>query len=438
MWVRRGSTGRAESKKDTVGLVMKVFSWVAAGIIGALAVWGLIKAPLVVLLVFGILALGAVMFVLFFFRRPSPATTLSAIADRRWHTVDLGADTVSGDGSSYAMYVRRGASPNLIIHFSGGGACWDGETASRPITPLRVLRGYTRDLRAYYFASLTQLFPAGLTGLANRRDKKNAFRDWTFVFVPYTTGDMHIGDAANNYIHNGRTYTVHHNGQANVAAALEWVFANVPAPGKVMVSGESSGAWASAFYAPAVAAHYTDKRVYCLSDGAGIVSQRWPDLFKNVWKTGGTEVLGFCVSADVYRDAITRRRDAAATQNLVYLHSNTLYDDTLTRFSAALNSTPTDTDQFIDSWANQIRESMRQLRDSEYDYRYFLTDWGHKTSRHTTPHTVSTNDLFHKCEAGGVTYSRWLTRNVIDDEALSVGDELLDQPYSESESAEPA
>lgn len=417
---------------------MKLFSWVTAGIIGVLAVWGMMTVPLLVLFVFGILALAGVIFLLYFFRHPSPATALSTIPDHRWHTVDLGPGTVSGDGSSYAIYVRRGTSPNLIIHFSGGGACWDGETASRPITPLRVLRGYTRDLRAYYFASLTRLFPAGLTGLANRRNKDNAFRDWTFVFIPYTTGDMHIGDTVNDYTHNGRTYTVHHKGRNNVAAALKWVFANVPTPGKVMVSGESSGAWASAFYAPAVATHYADKRIYCLSDGAGIVSQRWPELFENVWKTGATEDLGFCVRADAYRDAITNRRDPTSIQNLVYLHSNTLYDDTLTRFSAALNGTPTDTDQFIDGWADQIRGSMRQLSESDCDYRYFLTDWGHKTSRHTTPHTVSTNDLFHKCEANGVTYSRWLTRNVIDDEALSVGDELLNQPCSESESAEPA
>lgn len=132
------------------------------------------------------------------FRHPRRMTSLDEVSDHRWRTVDLAAETISGDGSSYEIYVRRGASPNLVVHFSGGGACWDDHTAARPITTLSVLRGYTRDLKAFYFASLTRLFPAGLTGLANRRDSANGFRDWNIVFIPYTTGDLHIGDTVRN------------------------------------------------------------------------------------------------------------------------------------------------------------------------------------------------------------------------------------------------
>lgn len=406
---------------------MKVVKWIVAVLIGSLAVWYSVLNPRVAFAILGGVVASGAACLLVFFRRPSRATALSEISDRRWHTVELGPDTISGDGSRYAMYVRRGSSPNLVIHFSGGGACWDGATASRPITPRRVLRGYTRELRAFYFASLTRLFPAALTGIANRRDAVNAFRDWTFVFIPYSTGDMHVGNAVNDYMHNGRAYTVHHNGRANATAALEWVFANARDAGKVMVSGESSGAWASAFYAPMVADHYPGKRVYCLSDGAGIVSPRWPELFDRVWQAGSAANLGFHVGTDVYRDAISRRADTTR-RNITYLHSNTLYDDTLTRFAAALNGSPTDTDQFIDDWAEHTKASMKQLDESVPDYRYFLSDWGHNTRRHTTANTVTTNDLFHKCESGGVTYSQWLTRNVIDDEAWSVGAELLERP----------
>src|SRR5690606_24143667 len=124
---------------------------------------------------------------------------------------------------------------NLIIHFSGGGACWDSETAARPLTPLQVVRGYTRELTVFWFASLTRLFPAGLRGLADRRDGRNPFRDWTFVFIPYSTGDMHVGNTVNTYAHPRGAVEVHHNGHANVSAALAWVFANCRDVGKVLV-----------------------------------------------------------------------------------------------------------------------------------------------------------------------------------------------------------
>lgn len=194
-----------------------------------------------------------------------------------------------------------------------------------------------------------------------------------------------------------------------------------------MVSGESSGAWGSAFYAPMVADHYADKRIYCLSDGAGIVSSRWPELVDRVWNADSARRLGFQVRDDVYHDALAHRTDGVE-RTIKYLHANTLYDDTLTRFDAALNGLPTATDRFIDDWASNTRASMRRLSESGLDYHYFLTDWGHNVRRHTTAHTVTTNELFHRCESEGVAYAQWLKMNVIDDDDLSLGEGLLAQP----------
>ncbi len=390
--------------------------------------WCFVLEPQITGLVLaGLTVLSAAYISFVYFGRPRSAVTLDGISGHGWRMVDLGPETISGNGTRYAIYVRRGSSANLIIHFSGGGACWDGESASRPITPLRVMRGYTRDLRAFYFASLTRLFPAALTGLANRRDRKNPFRDWTFVFIPYSTGDMHVGDTVNRYLHRGREVAVHHNGHANVRAALAWVFANCRDVGKVMVSGESSGAWGSAFYAPLVADHYEGKQIYCLSDGAGIVSSRWPDLFERVWRADAVQRLGFQAGDDVYFDALAHRTDGRE-RSIKYLHANTLYDDTLTRFDAALNRRPTATEHFIDDWASNTRASMKRLSESGLDYHYFLTDWGHDVKRHTTAHTVTTNELFHRCASDGIDYAHWLERNVIDDEDLSVGGRLLAEP----------
>ncbi|MDA0635124.1 pectin acetylesterase-family hydrolase [Nonomuraea sp. MCN248] len=404
---------------------MKAAKWAVAAVICAAVALGLYtNAAATAATIGAVLVLGLLYVYFIHFGRPSRVASLNEVTDTKWHTVNLGRTTVSADGSAYAMFVRRGTSSNLVIHFSGGGACWDAETAARPITPLGVVRGYTRDLQMFYFNSLTRLFPAALAGMANRRDSTNAFRDWNFVFVPYSTGDMHVGDTINTYPHNGTTIKVHHNGRNNATAVLDWVYANFPEADKVLVSGESAGAWASAFYAPQIAGHYTDSKLYCLSDGVGVVTERWRDIVDTIWKADSAQTLGFDIGNDLYEDALLRRSDEAA-RTIKYLHANTLYDDTLTRFGAALNRTSTRTDAFIDDWAANTKASIARLDQSGLHYNFFLTDWGHNSKKHTTEHTLTTNEFYNKCTADGVLFSTWIKRNVIDDEDLSLGHELL-------------
>lgn len=405
---------------------MKTARMALAAVLGVAVVWCLVRYPWpTAATLLGAVLLVAAYLYLVHFRRPGRVSTLAEISDRAWHMVPLGPAAVSGDGSEYGLYVRRGVSPNLVVHFSGGGACWDDHSAARPITPLRVARGYTRDLRAFWFRSLTRLFPAGLAGLADRRDASNAFRDWTIVFIPYSTGDMHLGGTVRTYTGRRGAFDVRHNGRENVMAALGWVFENVPEPRKVLVSGESSGGWGGAFHAPLVADRFTGAQVYCLSDGVGLRSPRWPELVDGVWRADAARRLGFEVGTELYEDALTRRVDGPRT-DITYLHANTLFDDTLPRFGAAIDGRSTATDAFIDDWSAATRATMARLADSGLRYEYFLTDWGHDTRRHTTAHTVTMNGLYARCRADGVSYAEWLRRNVVDDEGLSLGAHLLD------------
>lgn len=404
---------------------MKNVKLAGATVTGALVVWCAYLNLRATAIALGCALLLGIAYVYFiYFGRPSKVARTEEVRDKNWHTVDLGGATLSGDGSRYVIFVRKGESNNLLIQFSGGGACWDGFTASKPIAFRRMLLGYTRELRAYYFKSLSRLFPKALAGIADAGDAGNAFRDWNIVFIPYSTGDLHIGNTTNAYPHNGKTRTVHHNGRNNCSAALAWVFDNFTDVGKVLVSGESSGAWGAAFYAPTVADHYAGKQIYCLSDGVGLVSDRWGELADTVWKADTERTLGFKIGTDLFEDALLHRTDSTA-RNIKYLHSNTLYDDTLTRFGAALNHMSTDTTKFIDDWAAGTVASIKRLNESDLDYHYFLTDWGHNTKRHTTQHTLTTSAFYKKCTADGVSFSDWLRANVIEGTDLSLGDRLL-------------
>jgi len=381
----------------------------------------ILKWTLVTVLSLALISFGYIYFI--YFAPPDEVSVMSQVNDNAWHKVSLGGKSLCSDGSEFAIFVKKGKSDNLIIHFSGGGACWDNITCAKPISLLDIFDD-SRDLKSFYFPSVSRAIPKILTGLNDSENTSNAFRDWNMVFIPYCTGDLHIGNITNTYSWEGKTFQVHHNGRNNTLAALEWVFSNFKNPDKVLVSGESAGAYATAFWTPYVTNHYPNKKVYQLSDGALLQSNRWNEILDTVWQSESSSFLHFTIGKDIFEDALLSRNDSTR-RKIKYLHSNTLYDQVLPRFSAVLNHQPTQSDDFINKWSSDTRKSMKKLDDSNFDYHYFISDCGYDSLKHYTPHTL-TNIQYYSCKVDQLSFADWLKKNVIDDESLSVGRRFLD------------
>jgi len=379
-----------------------------------------------VLSIFSIAIIGFLYLYFIYFASPDKVAKAAEANDKDWHTVAFNGNTMCSDGSAFSIYVRKGTSKNIMIHFSGGGACWDDTTCANPISLKTIFDGNSRNLKSFYFPTLFRFFPKALGGIADNENPTNAFRDWTIVFIPYCTGDLHIGNVTSTYTFEGKKIEIHHNGRNNSLMALNWVFSNFKEADKIMVSGESAGAYASAFWTPYVADHYSGKKIYQVSDGALLTSKRWKDILDNVWKSESEGFLGFQIDKDIFEDALIHRTDSLK-RNIKILHSNTLYDDVLTKFSASLNHTPTESNKFIDDWSADMRASMNRLSQSGIDYNYFLTDWTYDTTTHGTQHTIVTNGFYNDIKADGVSYADWLKKNVIDDKPLSLGRKLIEK-----------
>src|SRR5258706_6907365 len=85
------------------------------------------------------IALIAFLYIYFiYFGRPGEVTTIDQAQDREWHTISFKGKTLCSDGSEFAIFVKKGNSDNLIIHFSGGGACWDDPTCAKPISLMNI------------------------------------------------------------------------------------------------------------------------------------------------------------------------------------------------------------------------------------------------------------------------------------------------------------
>lgn len=164
------------------------------------------------------------------------------ISDGAWYRLPV-SEGLSGDGSEYYVYVRQGTSRHLCIFFSGGGMAWNEYTAARPVSGGKLTAGMPN----YYWNNLrpfTQIMNirVGLTDLVN---PLNPFKDWSFLIVTYATGDLHVGENDFPYTaEDGSQQIVHFHGRRNFRAAMEHAVVYFPDPDKLLIAGDSAGAFA--------------------------------------------------------------------------------------------------------------------------------------------------------------------------------------------------
>lgn len=181
--------------------------------------------------------------------------------DSSWTKIAPGGDTICARGDDFHFFVRGGSVNKLVILFDGGGACWDAATCG------------VAD--AIFSPTADEELPEPGDGIGDITDGENPFRDWYQVFIPYCTGDIHWGDADTTYQPEGDVpeITIHHRGQVNTRAVLDWVYERFAAPETIFVTGVSAGAYGSIGWAPYVIEHYPGSHVVQLGDsGAGVIT----------------------------------------------------------------------------------------------------------------------------------------------------------------------
>lgn len=188
-----------------------------------------------------------------------------AVAQDPWQTIRPGGDTECADGTPYEFHVRRGDSDRVMIFFNGGGACWSGKTCDPAINQ--------PDRRFNYRVQAGREWgndPRTLDGAFALDNPENPFRDWTQVFAPYCTGDVHLGTRDMTYhTPDGLEFTVHHHGRDNAEAVLDYTYTHFGNASRVLVSGASAGAVASPLLAAEVADHMPGAEVIHFAGGGG-------------------------------------------------------------------------------------------------------------------------------------------------------------------------
>jgi hypothetical protein len=191
----------------------------------------------------------------------APTAMLDGLAPG-WNTIEPGGDTVCSDGTPYKFFVRPGSSDKLMVYFQGGGACWTGGTCDP-------------DLKPTYYVNLEKADPDRYGGIFRFENPANPVKDYSVVYAPYCTADVHIGDAVTSYQapeveeHAPHQFEIQHKGFVNADAVLDWTYAHFAKPTAIFVAGSSAGSIPSPYYAMRIAEHYPGARIAQLGDASG-------------------------------------------------------------------------------------------------------------------------------------------------------------------------
>lgn len=181
----------------------------------------------------------------------------SALSLGDWVKVLAGGKTQCARGGAYSYWVRKGDPARLLVFFQGGGGCFDERTCAPGSTWFddRIDAGDD---------------PRYNGGILDLEDARNPFREWSVVYIPSCTGDVHVGSRVVRY---GRI-KVRQFGRVNAQAALRRAYRDFPHPDSVFIAGCSAGSVGSAFHADAIIRRYPKARVMQLGDSLAFVFHR--------------------------------------------------------------------------------------------------------------------------------------------------------------------
>ncbi|MBI4818331.1 MAG: esterase [Deltaproteobacteria bacterium] len=180
----------------------------------------------------------------------------------QWTWVDFPNSTCD-DGSPTGIAVNLGTSDDVLFYMVGGGACWDYQTCF-------VLNSATHG--PFGAAQFAAIAPFLGIGPFDRVTTQNPFRNFTFVFVPYCTGDTHAGSRDAVYVDgSGVGHTFHHRGRTNIEAYLQRLIPTFPSTDKLVVAGSSAGGYGTLYNYDLIRSGWSPASGYLVDDAGPIL-----------------------------------------------------------------------------------------------------------------------------------------------------------------------
>jgi hypothetical protein len=312
-----------------------------------------------------------------------------AVTPEGWRKVQAPATCRCSDGSPYHFWVRAGDPERLVFYLEGGGACFSGATCRPGSGTFKAsLAGDDPDLPG----SPPYLADEGIFAFD---DDRNPVASWSMVYVPYCTGDLHLGDEVQDY---GDGVVVQHNGAVNASTALAAAATTFPDAAEVVVAGSSAGSASAPFYGGIAHDVLPDARITVIADASAAypADEAITTAIGALWGTFD-RLPDWPTSADEPTSAWSLPglfvRAGRHVPDITLATIDNAYDDVQARFSALIGQTGDLRDKML------ANEELIESQGVEV----------HAWMSPGTEHTILGRSALYETEVDGTLLHDWLT-----------------------------
>ena len=310
----------------------------------------------------------------------APEPTDAPVVAPTWETVDAPSDCMCADGSAFHFYVREASPTKVLFYLEGGGACFSAEmckpgsgTYSETISPVSKLED-----------------SPGIFDFAN---PENPFADYSVVYVPYCTGDVHAGNTTKDY---GNGVVTQHKGFVNASNALDTMIERFPDTTQLVVAGSSAGSFPTPVFAALAGDQLPNADLKVFADSSGAIPDAMGFVIGN-WGTLETlpdwpELVG--VTVDQFTPAYTFIKAAEHNPKIRFARHDFAFDSVLSSFARMAGLSP-------DDLVSVMRTNEAKVEATGVNVANWISPGD--------DHTIAVRDEFYTEEMNGVRFVDWFT-----------------------------
>ena len=322
----------------------------------------------------------------------------------KWYELAV-EGTQSSDGSEWHGIFKKGTENKVVVYFFGGGVS---------ITPETSEGG-----NKFYATNMTGQDFVAQGGIGSNADS-NPFKDWSFLVIPYATGDFHAGTG----VYKGEK-TVYHTGYSNYAAFVEQIKPYVGEPDTLLVTGFSAGGFATSLLADDVIDRFPSaKNITVCVDSSLLLYDGWHETAVDLWHSP-EEISNRLVTDNLVLDSLTALYEKRG-DSVKILFDCSYRDDTLQQYQAYIRTgTMTKDKENGDLFQKDLAEMVKGLQDNIPGIGIYIWNHAEDAETHNTQHTIISSNVFDKLE-DGVSVADWIVA-AVNGEVQSHGLALLEK-----------
>ena len=310
----------------------------------------------------------------------APEPTDAPVVAPTWETVDAPSDCMCADGSAFHFYLREASPTKVLFYLEGGGACFSGDmckpgsgTYSETISPISKLEDSP--------------------GIFDFDNPENPFADYSVVYVPYCTGDVHAGNITKDY---GNGVVTQHKGFVNASNALDTMIKRFPNTTQLVVAGSSAGSFPTPVFAGMAGDQLPNADLKVFADSSGAVPDAMGFVIGN-WGTLETlpdwpEIEGLTV--DQFTPAYTFIKAAEHNPKIRFARHDFAFDNVLSSFARMAGLSPNDL-------VSVMRTNEAKVEATGVNVANWISPGD--------DHTIAVRDEFYTEEMNGVRFVDWFT-----------------------------